>query len=265
MEDVAKKMTSGAAGVFRYVYKGVELAGTLAAGDLRAELDVRRGDEIGLLAEALRRMAEELFSVVSGVRESANNVTQGSQALSATAGQLSTGATEQAASAEEGAQVVDQTVTAMTEIAGKISIIEEIARQTNLLALNAAIEAARAGEHGKGFAVVAAEVRNCGSLFRTSAGRPSSCRRSTYRPPRRWRQLPKSYPVRQSSCRKPCGSSGQEKPRAGRRALRRRSRRPKRCIRSRRRRHAGRRRGLRLSQRRLFLPGRDVRLLPLPR
>ena len=31
----------------------------------------------------------------------------------------------------------------MKEIAGKISIIEEIARQTNLLALNAAIEAAR--------------------------------------------------------------------------------------------------------------------------
>ena len=38
----------------------------------------------------------------------------------------------------------------MKHIAGKIGIIEEIARQTNLLALNAAIEAARAGDAGTG-------------------------------------------------------------------------------------------------------------------
>jgi methyl-accepting chemotaxis protein len=61
--------------------------------------------------------------------------------------------------AKEGGEAVNETVMAMNEIAGKITIIEEIARQTNLLALNAAIEAARAGEHGKGFAVVASEVR----------------------------------------------------------------------------------------------------------
>ncbi len=58
----------------------------------------------------------------------------------------------------------------MKEIAGKISIIEEIARQTNLLALNAAIEAARAGEHGKGFAVVAAEVGKLAERSQKAAG-----------------------------------------------------------------------------------------------
>jgi len=64
---------------------------------------------------------------------------------------------------------VSETVKAMKDIAGKISIIEEIARQTNLLALNAAIEAARAGEHGKGFAVVAAEVRKLAERSQVAA------------------------------------------------------------------------------------------------
>jgi methyl-accepting chemotaxis protein len=72
--------------------------------------------------------------------------------------------------AKLGGDAVNQTVSAMKEIADKIMIIEEIARQTNLLALNAAIEAARAGEHGKGFAVVAAEVRKLAERSQIAAG-----------------------------------------------------------------------------------------------
>jgi len=68
-------------------------------------------------------------------------------------------AVQAAADARAGGDAVSETVRAMSEIAEKIGIIEEIAYQTNLLALNAAIEAARAGDHGRGFAVVASEVR----------------------------------------------------------------------------------------------------------
>ncbi|SNB46532.1 methyl-accepting chemotaxis protein [Geobacter sp. DSM 9736] len=174
--------------------RGVAFAEAVAKGDLTQRIEIDRKDEVGQLAAALNGMVEQLKEIVTDVKGAADNVASGSQELSSGAEEMSQGATEQAASAEEasssmeqmtsnikqnadnahetekiavksaedakkGGTAVEQTVHAMKEIAGKISIIEEIARQTNLLALNAAIEAARAGEHGKGFAVVASEVR----------------------------------------------------------------------------------------------------------
>jgi len=164
----------------------------VAAGDLTVKLEARSsGDE---LMQSLSGMVARLSEVVREVKGAADNVAAGSQQMASNAEEMSQGASEQAAAAEEasssmeqmsanirqnadnalqtekiavksaadaqeGGKAVAHTVGAMKEIAGKISIIEEIARQTNLLALNAAIEAARAGEHGKGFAVVASEVR----------------------------------------------------------------------------------------------------------
>lgn len=164
----------------------------VADGNLQVDLQERSaGDE---LMHALSSMVKKLVEVVGSVKAAAANVAAGSQQMSSGSEEMSQGASEQAAAAEEasssmeqmssnirqnadnalqtekiaiksaedakeGGKAVTATVDAMKEIAGKISIIEEIARQTNLLALNAAIEAARAGEHGKGFAVVASEVR----------------------------------------------------------------------------------------------------------
>ncbi len=163
-------------------------------GDLKSNIHLQRKDETGKLADSLRSMVQRLRSVIGDVMDASNNVSTGSTELSDAANALSSGASQQAAAVEQisasmeqmtsnikqtaenagetektarksaqdvekGGKAVSQTVTAMKQIAEKISIVEEIARQTNLLALNAAIEAARAGEHGKGFAVVASEVR----------------------------------------------------------------------------------------------------------
>jgi methyl-accepting chemotaxis protein len=194
-----------ARGIADPLAKGVRFAQAVAGGDLNAEIDVDRKDEVGQLAAAMHEMIDNLRGVVSEVRSATRGVASGSREMSGASETLSSGASEQAQSvqavtesmdemtrnirrnaenaatteqtalkaaehAEEGGKAVTDTVAAMKEIAEKISIIEEIARQTNLLALNAAIEAARAGEHGKGFAVVAAEVRKLAERSGEAAG-----------------------------------------------------------------------------------------------
>ena len=180
--------------ISRPIEAGLELANAMSDGDFTSQISVSQTDEIGRMIASLNRMATTVSSVVKSVNVAATEVTFGSSQLSAMSVSASRDAQEQAASienvlsemeemvstvvqnadraseaeriskqaaedAKSGGEAVNDTVRAMNEIAGKISIIEEIARQTNLLALNAAIEAARAGEHGKGFAVVASEVR----------------------------------------------------------------------------------------------------------
>jgi len=62
-------------------------------------------------------------------------------------------------------QQMSEVVRLIQDIGNKTKVINEIVFQTKLLSFNASVEAARAGEHGKGFAVVAEEV---GSLAQMS-------------------------------------------------------------------------------------------------
>ncbi len=194
--------------ITRPLAAAVAIADRVARSDLTETPDesfLRRKDEIGDLARSVDRMIGGLRGIVSAILEAGRSISQGAQQMSQTAQTLSQGATEQAAGAEEvsssveemsssikqnsdnasateatarkaaeagaqGGEAVARTVQAMKDIAGKIGIIEEIARQTNLLALNAAIEAARAGEAGKGFAVVAGEVRKLAERSQNAAG-----------------------------------------------------------------------------------------------
>jgi methyl-accepting chemotaxis protein len=191
--------------LFYAAVKTADLASKVAGGDLTVSVEVNEKGEAGQLLSAVKAMVEKLREVVTAVKAAADNVASGSQAMSAASEEMTQGATEQAAAAEEasssieemtanirqnadnalqtekiavkaagdarqGGAAVAETVSAMKQIAGKIMIIEEIARQTNLLALNAAIEAARAGEHGRGFAVVAAEVRKLAERSQVAAG-----------------------------------------------------------------------------------------------
>lgn len=171
----------------------VSIAKRVSKGDLMIDFEAekQRGGE---LDGALEQMVKNLREIVLTIYNGADNVTAASHQVASASQQMSRGAQEQASATEEvsssmeqmaanilqntdnsretekiaskalrniqaSSESVAEAVEAITVIADKIVIIEEIASKTDLLALNAAVEAARAGEHGKGFAVVAAEVR----------------------------------------------------------------------------------------------------------
>jgi methyl-accepting chemotaxis protein len=180
--------------MLRAVHDATLAARSLADGNLTIQVRVDRKDEIGDLQDAVARTVKKLAQTIGEVSTAAEALNCAAGQVSSTAQSLSQSCSEQAAAVEEttasvnematsieqnsanadatndiatksssdaieGGKAVVDTLEAMRAIAGKISIVDDIAYQTNLLALNAAIEAARAGDAGRGFAVVAAEVR----------------------------------------------------------------------------------------------------------
>lgn len=111
------------------------VANKIADGDLEVTIDVNTKDEVGVLAQAFRRMSNNINEVMSNISSAAEQVASGSKQVSHSSMALSQGATEQASSIEE--------LTAS---------LEEISSQTRQNAQNAN-EANRIAEDAKANAI----------------------------------------------------------------------------------------------------------------
>ena len=105
--------------------------------------------------EIANEQAESAEEVGAAMQEMDSNIQQNSE----NAGHTGKITNEMKTAIENSSQDAQKSSIAMSNIAEKISIINDIAFQTNILALNAAVEAARAGDHGSGFAIVSNDVR----------------------------------------------------------------------------------------------------------
>ena len=168
-DGINQVLTNGEAGLTEVV----AVLRALAEGDLTQQVESDYQGILGKVKEATNSTVGRLREVLTDVSDNADIIANASEQVSATAQNLSHGASEQASSVEEtsasieqmsasinqnsenakvtdgiatdasksavdGGEAVKETVGAMKQIAEKINIIEEIAYQTNMLALNAA-------------------------------------------------------------------------------------------------------------------------------
>ena len=124
--------------ITRPLAQAVQVARTVAAGDLSMRIAVDRGDEAGQLLDALKSMNDSLRRVVGQVRASCDSIATAS-------GQIASGNADLSQRTEEQASNLQQTAAAMEQLTGTVAQNAETARQAAQLAAAASSVAAKGG------------------------------------------------------------------------------------------------------------------------
>jgi methyl-accepting chemotaxis protein len=142
-------------GITRPIRAAVDLAETVAGGDLTRTIDTDSKDETGALLRALRHMNDSLVRIVTQVRNGTDTIATGSAEISAGNLDLSS-RTEQQASA------LEETAASMEELTTTVRQNADNARQANQLSIAASEVAAQGG------AVVGQVITTMGSINESS-------------------------------------------------------------------------------------------------
>ena len=119
--------------------KAIEIANTLAAGDLQTTITNEFSDEFGALINSLKQTGINLRATVSDVRNSAESVRQASSEIASGNLDLSQRTEEQASSLEE-------TASSMEELTSTVKQNADNAREANQLSANASNIALKGGQ-----------------------------------------------------------------------------------------------------------------------
>jgi methyl-accepting chemotaxis protein len=121
------------------IQEAVQIAQTVAAGELGSNIDARGKDETAQLLQALAQMSGKLSEVVSSVRTSADSIATATS-------QIAAGNMDLSARTEEQASALEQTAASMQELTSTVKSNFESGHHANQLAEGASKVAARGGD-----------------------------------------------------------------------------------------------------------------------
>ena len=125
--------------IARPVARALEVANTVAAGDLTSRIEVTTRDETGQLLQALKTMNDSLARTVGAVRA-------GTDTIAVAAEQVAAGSLDLSSRTEQQAGALEETASSMEELTSTVRQNADNARQANKLAESASSVAARGGE-----------------------------------------------------------------------------------------------------------------------
>ncbi len=125
--------------ITRPLNTAVQIAQTVAAGDLRSEVIVSGKDETAQLLQALKDMNDNLVRIVSEVRS-------GTDTIATASTEIATGNQDLSSRTEQQAGSLEETAASMEEITATVQKNAENTQQANKLAADASGVAVKGGE-----------------------------------------------------------------------------------------------------------------------
>ena len=142
-------------GIVRPIREAVQLAETVASGDLTRRIDASSRDETGALLRALRHMNDSLVRIVTEVRG-------GTDTIAGASGEIAAGNLDLSSRTEQQAASLEETAASMEQLTGTVRQNADNARQANQLAITASNVAVEGGS------VVGQVITTMGSINESS-------------------------------------------------------------------------------------------------